>query len=80
MLTLTITLKSSAKQIELAFDSHETLQKNVVAIMDAGYQSVEDDYGHVAYMRGQDVDSVEVIDLDQHWSFRGKVSIVKLRA
>ena len=80
MLTLTITLKSSAKQIELAFDSRNSMHQKARCLMVPGSQSAEDDYGHVVFLRGEDVDSIEEIDLDQHWSFRGKVSIIKLRA
>ncbi len=86
MLTLTITLKGTEHQIVLVFNSMETRDAAARIINDMSqnpaiqFVQVEDDHGQMAtWERGSMLASV-LMDPQQHWKFRNKMTIIRAEA
>ncbi len=80
MITLTITLKSTAHQIILAFDSEASIRSAEHKIVEDGLMSMTDDYGQTASWAANDQVSASRQDIEQHWRYRNAISVFKLVA
>ncbi len=81
MITLTVTLRSTSHQIVLAYDSETSMCDGAKELIEDGPGlMLSDDYGQVAKMQRNDVASICTVDVEKHWEYRNKVSIIKLKA
>lgn len=80
MFTMTITLKHTEHQIVLAFDTMDSLLKVRSSTKDAKELVLADDYGQAVQIPRDNIAGVEMTDVENHWKYRNKLSIIKLRA
>ena len=83
MITLTITLKSTAHQIVLGYKTSATAEQNLTEAIDKtggdGVVCINDDYGQYAQYANSDVASIVKTDLDQYREYIVAKQAWKLR-
>ena len=84
ILTLTVTLTNTDKQIELAYSSLKNLTDAVEKIQAASSPArpvnIHDDYGQVATFHAGHLAFTMQQHVERQWEYRNERSIVKLRA
>lgn len=84
MITITFTIRGSEHQPVLAFDTDASLKRAVdqLAIESNGktHISITDDYMQNLGCRRDDIVATVIADVEEHWKYRNKTEIIRLRA